>query len=273
MGIVTISRGTLAGGKELAECVAGKLGYECVSREELLREVAQAYGVSENRLMGALDTAPGFFEGVGLGRIHYIAYVRAALAKKAANGDLVYHGQVGHLLLKGFPNTFNVRVVADLDLRVRALMAQRPLSRDKAMEVIKHVDLSRARWVKALYHVDWEDPSLYDSVVDLGGMSLPDACDWVVSAAQNTFQPASEFRRQTEDLLLGAEIRARIARHPAIEDLEVEVKVEDGVATVSGVADSLREEDRIMEVIRETHGVRDIRNLLRVRTSGLCDGG
>jgi FixJ family two-component response regulator len=35
MPIITISRGTFSGGKELAECLARSLGYACISREVL----------------------------------------------------------------------------------------------------------------------------------------------------------------------------------------------------------------------------------------------
>ena len=96
MAIITISRGTFAGGKELAECVATKLSYRCVSRELLLADTASKYGVTEQKLVAALDNKPGFFEGLSLQRIHYIAYIRAVLAKQAQEDNVVYHGQVGH---------------------------------------------------------------------------------------------------------------------------------------------------------------------------------
>ncbi|MGC9027548.1 MAG: cytidylate kinase family protein, partial [bacterium] len=49
MAIITISRGTFSGGQMLAECLAKKLGYKSISREILI-EVAEKYGISENNL-------------------------------------------------------------------------------------------------------------------------------------------------------------------------------------------------------------------------------
>ena len=46
MAIITISRGTFSGGLQVAECVAEKLGYRCVSREVLVN-AAKQYGVLE----------------------------------------------------------------------------------------------------------------------------------------------------------------------------------------------------------------------------------
>jgi hypothetical protein len=40
MPIITISRGTFSGGKDVAECLAGKLGYPCISREVIVEAAA-----------------------------------------------------------------------------------------------------------------------------------------------------------------------------------------------------------------------------------------
>ena len=49
MQIVCISRGTLSGGKELAERLAEKLGCACLSREEL-SDAATAEGIQVGKL-------------------------------------------------------------------------------------------------------------------------------------------------------------------------------------------------------------------------------
>jgi len=36
MSVITISRGTFSGGRWLAECVAGHLGYRCVNRDVIV---------------------------------------------------------------------------------------------------------------------------------------------------------------------------------------------------------------------------------------------
>ena len=64
MAIITISRGTFSGGKEIAKCVASGLGYECVSRE-IIVEAANKYGISADALATALQKAPTFFQRLG----------------------------------------------------------------------------------------------------------------------------------------------------------------------------------------------------------------
>ena len=49
MAIITITRGQHSGGEEVAQAIADKIGARCVSNE-VLREAAQKYGVSEAKV-------------------------------------------------------------------------------------------------------------------------------------------------------------------------------------------------------------------------------
>ena len=72
MAIITISRGTYSGGKELAEHMSKDLGYRLLSREDLLTDAAKEFGVSESKLETALMFKPGFLDSLNLRKIHYI---------------------------------------------------------------------------------------------------------------------------------------------------------------------------------------------------------
>ena len=63
MAIITITRGRHSGGEEVAQAIADKIGARCVSNE-VLREAAQKYGVSEAKVEGAFDKSPTFWERV-----------------------------------------------------------------------------------------------------------------------------------------------------------------------------------------------------------------
>lgn len=52
MSIVTIARGSYSRGKEVAERLAKKLGYECISREILL-EASKEFNIPEIKLVRA----------------------------------------------------------------------------------------------------------------------------------------------------------------------------------------------------------------------------
>ena len=144
MSIITISRGSLSGGQALAEQVAERLGYRCISREVLV-EAAAKYGVPEPQLSQVLEKMPGFWERLTKSRHLYLIFIQAVMCELAHEGKLVYHGQAGHQLLKGISHIMKVRLIAPLEYRITAAMEQEGLSRAGAMRYIQQVDEERLR--------------------------------------------------------------------------------------------------------------------------------
>ncbi len=112
-----------------------------------------------------------------------MAAVRAALAEHARDGNLVYHGLAGGLLLRSLPGVLRVRLIAPLDFRIHALMETHGMDRHSAEAYIQDVDDARARWVKDVYGQDISDSNLYDMVLNLASFTIPEACQVVVAAA------------------------------------------------------------------------------------------
>ena len=154
MAVITISRGTLSGGQALAECVAGKLGYRVISRK-ILVEAARQYGVDVERLTAALEQPPGFLEHLTTERHHYLAFIQAYLTKAVRDGNMVYHGHAGHFLLRDFPGVLRVRIIVNMDYRIKAAMTRYGFTRKEAADFIRKKDRERTRWTAFLYHVDW----------------------------------------------------------------------------------------------------------------------
>jgi len=93
MAIITVSRGSYSKGKEVAEKVAERLGYECVSREILL-EASEHFNIPEIKLVRALHDAPSVFERFTYGKEKYLAFLEAALLNHLRRDNIVYHGLV-----------------------------------------------------------------------------------------------------------------------------------------------------------------------------------
>jgi cytidylate kinase len=261
MSIITISRGTFSGGQSLAECTAQKLGYRCVARE-VLTQAAREYGADEEKMYKSLVEKPGLLDRLTLERVHYTTYIQAALCREVQGDDVVYHGHAGHLLLKGIPHVVKVRVIANMEQRIKAAMESQGLAREQAMDYIEKVDAGRAKWSRYLYGVDWTDPSLYDLVINLDHVSVSNACE-VLSAAAGLeeFKTTPESQGMMDDLVLAAAVRAQVAADGHIGDAEVEIEATGGVVTAGGTVGS-----RIKEIARGTPGVTEVIPRLRVRT-------
>ncbi len=212
MAIITISRGSLSGGRALAERLAELLDYPRVA-EEVLQEAAEKLGVSTEAVRGKFETAPGLWERLNHEREQYVLAVRAALAEAAVEGRLVYHGLAGQFLLRGLKGVLRVRLIAPLEMRLRAVMADDPsMSRKAAGDFIRSVDQERRRRVKVMYGADVEDPALYDLTVNLRSLSLDAACAAVAeAAAQPRFAITEEVKAELEAFTSACRVRLDVA--------------------------------------------------------------
>jgi cytidylate kinase len=209
VAIITISRGTLSGGRAVAECLADRLDYPCVGRE-ILQDAARALGASADRVRSKLETPPGRWEPRTGERRRYLVAVQAALAEQVSRGEVVYHGLAGQFLLRGLPCVLRVRLIAPLEMRIRALVATHHATTQKAAaRFIESVDRDRKRWVKMMYDADVTSPVLYDLTINLRAIAIETICTIVaqlVRQPQYAITPAAHAALGT----FASESRARL---------------------------------------------------------------
>jgi cytidylate kinase len=205
MPIITISRGSFSRGKEVAEKLAQKLGYQCISRDILL-EASEQFNIPEIKLIRAIHDAPSILERLTHGKDQYVAYIRSTLLKQVQKDNVVYHGLAGHYFLMGIPHVIKVRIMADLEDRVQEEMRREKISAEEARFILKKDDDERRRWSIQLYGVDTWDPMLYDMVLHLKYLTVDDAVDLISKAAQlPRFQATPGSQRLLDEMAQEAE--------------------------------------------------------------------
>ena len=259
MAIITISRGTFSGGKAVAELLAQRLRYPCVSREIIL-DAAKQYGISEQKLTAAVSEPPSFWQQVPEKRVAYLSFVTAALLERAKEGSLVYHGHAGHLLLSGISHTIRARVIADTEFRIKAAMEQRDLTREEAIVAIENVDKERVKWTRFLYGVEWQDPSLYDVVLNLEHITVLSAVETLARMAELAdFQPSAASQKAFDNLLLSSRVWAILATNEKTKAGNVTVTADDGKVTITGGAASQKVIHAITDVAKTITGVKEVK--------------
>ena len=219
MPVVTISRGSLSGGELLAEHLGARLGFKVLSREVLV-EAARKYGVSESELVDGLAEPAGFWERLTHKKEHYLLAVQATLAEMLLpDGNGIYHGHAGQFLLQGLSGVLKLKILAPLEYRVRAAMTELDLTREQALKHIQVVDERRAKWVRQLYGRDWNDPSLYDLVINLDQMSVETAVELVVCLlGRPEYCPTAESVGEFQEFAQAARARAELAFHSPVSE-------------------------------------------------------
>lgn len=261
MTIITISRGSFSRGKEIAEEVAGELGYECVARRVLL-EASRVYDIPEVKLARAIHDAPSVLDRVGGGKERYVAYIQAALADRVKEGGVVYHGLAGHFLLRDIPHVLKVRVNAALDYRVRMVMERDGVPREEALRVLHRDDAARINWSRRIWGFNQRDSSLYDLVVNIDRISVKDAVKVICMLARtDQFKATAESRRIMADLALATAVRCRLIGPKP----DILVTARDGIVEVRTGAypiygDTLRRE--MESLVMSVEGVSEVRVLL-----------
>ena len=264
MAIVTISRGSYIGGIEVAEALARELGHPCVSREVVL-DASQDSGVDERELQSTLEDPPRFWEKTPGRMPAHLNLVRTALLRRAQAGDLVYHGLAGHLMLGGISHILRVRVIAGAESRIQALMDYKGMSRKEATVHLKKLDTQLMKWTLFLYGVDWQDPSLYDVVLNLDRISVTDAVSTLAAMTRLPgFQPTDESRKAYDDLYLSSVVWAALTKETRTRAANNRVGADGGTVFITGAAANAGAVNAILEVAQRVEGVREVDNQVGV---------
>jgi cytidylate kinase len=204
---------------------------------------------------------PSFLDRLNRHRDHYLAFVRAALCQHAKQGDLIYHGHAGHHLLAGIRHLIRVRVVADLNFRVKAAMERQHMTRHEAEVYIRKVDGERRKWTRFLYGVNWDNPANYDIVLNLEHLRLDGACDLLAQMAKlEQFQATPESKAALEDLALSSLVVAALVSDKRTADADLRVQVKRGVVTVGGVVRQSDVAASVPEVLQHVEGIAKLVN-------------
>ena len=211
MAIITISRESCSKGKEVAEKVASRLSYDCISREVLL-EASKRFNIPEMKLIRAIHDAPSILDLFYHSKQAYIAYIRSVLTQRLKQDNIVYHGLAGHLFLKGVPHVLKVRITANFEDRIAAEMTRESIGKKEARTLLLKDDQERLKWSKSLYSVEPWDSSLYDLVITISNLTVEDAVDLICQAAgREQFKTTDSSRHIMDDLALACQIKAALA--------------------------------------------------------------
>jgi cytidylate kinase len=256
MSIITISRGSYSRGKEIAEKLTLRLGYECISRDILL-EASDEFNIPEIKLIRALHDATSVLDRFTHGKERYISYVYASLLQHLRKDNVVYHGLAGQFLVGNIPHVLKVRITADMQARVNEEMRRENISAEKALYILQKDDEERRKWGLQMYGTDTWDSRLYDIVLHIGKLTVDDAVEILFAAVQKpNFQSTAESRKIVEDLALSAKVKAHLVQIAP----KIQVAADHGKIFISGTDETLGVKNRaqIQAIAMEVGGVEEV---------------
>ena len=265
MAIITITRGLHSGGEEVAQAIADKIGARCVSNE-VLREAAKKYGVSEAKVEGALDKSPTFWERVTESSRIYVAYVQATLAEWAKDDNLVYHGNAGQELLREIPHVLKVRLMYPIEARIQTIMQRFKYTREQAVRYVQQIDDERTKRMLHLHNVDWRDSRRYDVTFNIDHLTSRHVVEVILDLVkQPEFTLTADKAGAFNDFLVKTRVHALLGNSSVGRLNRISVTARDGIVKLDGVLTSGGGGvDEIVEQVRRLEGVKDVDNRIVV---------
>jgi len=267
MYFITFSRKMGTNGTEIARQVADKLGYQFYDTEAIENE-ARDMGFLES-IQEIDKKTPSLFQrlfshkpAIELDRLTSLIY---ELAKK---GDAVFLGRGSHILLKSFSCALHIRVTASIERRVQNLI-QRGFQREGALKAMERSDHERGTFIRFAFGVDWENPGLYDVILNMDKLTVPLAVDTVIQMARSEEIKACSIDAMKSIEMMGLVRRAEAALIEAgltygpTTSISVSV-VEPGKIRLSGLAESQATKTRAESLLKALKGVVSIENQIRV---------
>ncbi len=183
MSVITISRQLGSQGLTVAQLTAERLGFRLVWRE-LINQAALRSGEPEMALavideLGMLEIKPS----PEASQAYQIA-VRQVLFEYAKLGNVVILGRAGQVILKDWPGALHIRIYAPAAYRVEIIAGIHEISKAAAMAQIEASDRYRKNYLKRFYQVRWDDPELYDLLINTSRIS-PDCAVELICSAHN----------------------------------------------------------------------------------------
>jgi len=203
MAVITISRQFGAGGITLGKMIADSMGYTFAD-SDILQRVAKEANVSTHwvesfekeagsklsRMISSmiskrwLDRVLADERGY-LDEQVYLDYLVLIIAQFADEGNVVILGRGSQYILNDHPDAVHVLLVNEFESRVQFIMQRYEMARNKAERLVVNEDRRRVSLYRRLGKSDYENPQLYDLVLNMGRLDLDTARDMVCNLVEH----------------------------------------------------------------------------------------
>jgi len=195
MSVITISRQFGAAGKTMGKRVADTLGYYYADEDIIERAVVEISVSPDGKKI--LETEPGdkvkrfilklnpfgtslmelslsdkerYIDG-----FKYFELLNLIIPKIAKDGNAVIVGRGGQYILHNFDDTYHLLLIAEEKDRIKFIEDNYRVSSTRAVQMIKRMAKRRANLYSFFGKKDYDDPKLYDLVLNMSLLSIDKA--------------------------------------------------------------------------------------------------
>ena len=265
MAVITVSRQLASLGTEIAQKAADVLHYEFVDKEKIAKALA-AYGLPEPELDKFDEKKPPLWDSLQMQRRKFLHFLQAVIYDYARKGKVIVAGRGGQVLLRDIPGALHLRIVAPFECRLRRFLEQEGGDEKQAARILRRSDRDSAGFLRSFFDVDWDDPGLYDLVINTQKVSV-EAAVQIILEAHRSPQVQENGKKAEEKLLdiaLGQRVEATLMDLLGIEVRHVNIEVAGGTVTLRGAVGSGKDKENCERAAAGLEGVKRVENQLFV---------
>jgi len=205
MSVITISRHFGAAGKTLGRRLADTLGYYYADEDIIERTVVEIYSSPDwkriieeepsdklkryisrlNPFGRSLMERPLSDDEIYIDGFHYVELLKLIITKIATDGKAVIVGRGGQYILHDFDDTYHLLLIATEKDRIKLIEDDYRVSNKKAIQIVKRMAKRRANLYSYFDRKDYDDPDLYNTVLNMSLISVDRAEEIVYKLIAN----------------------------------------------------------------------------------------
>jgi len=101
----------------------------------------------------------------------YAELVQKIILRYAQVGNAMIVGRGGQVILRDIPGVLHVQIIASEKIRSRRVSQRMKLNLEEAAERVQQDDRNRRRYIKHFHDTEWQDPNLYDLILNTDKIS------------------------------------------------------------------------------------------------------
>lgn len=260
MSILALSDTVGSLGAEIGRAAAAAFGYEFADRE-IITKAAERFGGGLTELTHAAEEKPTLLDRFSEAQRRYLAYIEAIILELAAHDNVVLVGRASPVVLVDVPHALRVRVTAPERVRAGWVEQQQGLTREAALNSVQQADRERGSRVKFFYHVDWDDPLLYDLVLNTERLTVDEGVPLVLDLLRSErFQTTTLSRSTLADRSLTAQAKAALLANPVTRAQRIFASCAQGAISLTGSVGSEEQRKMAHEIVAKIPGLTGVVN-------------
>jgi len=269
MSLITISYRMGTDGRKIARRIADILNFELYD-DQRIQEIIVNLGIQAEEIKDLDEKEPGFFDRFLSRKPEiYLRFMDSAIYSIAQKDDAVIVGHGSQTLLQNFGCALHVLIKNNMENRVTNLIEKEGMNREAAEKIIRKSDSTLKGFFRFAYQREWDDPTIYDIVMNIEKMGFETAAKLIIEAARSEEMKACSLTaiESMKRLSLARKIEAELIKNDIyVDNLNIEV-LENGVANITGTALTAERKNRVFKVVKDMPEVSDVNLSLFVRST------